>query len=409
MNINIALHTIIYIMVFLFPGVIARRSFLTGPFKYKSDNSNSFERIVWSMIFSVTILFVFSLFMNYLSDLNASANLIKFHLSFEKILGNFRLLHENKFPEIFDNKDNLKELAFVFIGLFGFSAAFGYILRHVTLILRLDRSLIFLKFLNKWEHATISNKRNNSQHKNTDFYTTKVDIKTTEGELFTGRYHDAILDKDGNLYAITMFETYIFKILDPNNDKETIKKIRLKFKSDPNNYKLHVSDSLRFCYKKRVQGDIFTIFQKNIENISITYLSISNFFEKNKKKVSVVINLLTLTSFVVCIGNIFWDFNILSFSTASKRIAFSLTFLFSFLMILTKVGYYFEGEKNDDQLSLLQFIILQFIFIILFLFYLDILNISITSIITFVLFVLLIGIAKPNKDKSGKDKKEETS
>src|SRR5690606_13303648 len=127
------------------------------------------------------------------------------------------------------------------------------------------------RFQNNWDYLTISNRQNNTNHSLGDIYSTKVDIKTKYNQLFTGKLHEILFDKEGKMEAIAIQETYKFYKLNPEKDSEKIKSLK-NIVNKTYNFIIHIDTPSSFVYKKRVKGEIFTILNSEIENISITYL-----------------------------------------------------------------------------------------------------------------------------------------
>ena len=94
MNINIAFSTIIYIMVFLFPGILFRRAFFSGDFNKQFESGNAFERILWNMLVSMIMLVMHSLSIQTYNSI--FYNVIDFGLKNEDIADTFICLYENK-------------------------------------------------------------------------------------------------------------------------------------------------------------------------------------------------------------------------------------------------------------------------------------------------------------------------
>src|SRR5690606_39150016 len=110
--------------------------------------------------------------------------------------------------------------------IYFFSILFGYFLNRIIFYLGLEKRFSILKFQNNWQYLTNSNKQNNSKHSIGDIYYTKVDVKTADKDLFTGKLHVILYDKDSKIEAITIQDAYKFYRLKVNEDQEKIKAIK---------------------------------------------------------------------------------------------------------------------------------------------------------------------------------------
>ncbi len=155
MNINITFNTIIYIMVFLFPGILFRRAFFSGKFNKHFDSGNSFERILWSVLFSIICTFLFSLFINLVNYYSENSLNYLLKLKTQDILNNFVLVYENKFPSILKNTKSLSEVFYILASLYIFSTLLGYFLHKIIFIFGFEKKFSIFKFQNSWDYLTI--------------------------------------------------------------------------------------------------------------------------------------------------------------------------------------------------------------------------------------------------------------
>ena len=68
MEFNIALNTIVYITIFIFPGIIFRKFYYIREYSKEFDKGNLFERFVGTIFASVIILCISFLGYNFIID-----------------------------------------------------------------------------------------------------------------------------------------------------------------------------------------------------------------------------------------------------------------------------------------------------------------------------------------------------
>lgn len=334
MNINIAFNTIIYIMVFLFPGILFRRAFFSGKFKRHFDSGNSFERILWGILLSIVCI---SLFITCIILLRQySPDTVHSYLTFssQTIIDNFVNIYNNKFPDILRNKSQILEASYLLASIYVFSLVLGFSSHAIIFILGLEKTKAFLQFQNTWHYLTVSNSQNNNKHKIGDIYYTRVDIKTSEGQLFTGELHDIILDKEGKIDAVAMRETYKFISLNKLNDAAKINELQSQINSDNLSLIMHLETSLEFIFKKRIKGHVFTIFNDHIENISITFVKISHIGQRFQKLLKIILSLMIYLIVLFSITYMFWDLQIFAFNSTIRRVVFCITIPINFLLLV---------------------------------------------------------------------------
>jgi hypothetical protein len=338
-------------MVFLFPGILFRRTFFSGKFHRHFSSGNVFERILWGILLSLVAIVCFSFFVFYFKGSKILP--IQFNIGFtsKEVIDTFTNLYENRFPDNFKRPDFLaKAIKFLF-SLYAFSALIGFLMNRVIFYLGLEKKFNFLSFQNSWEHLFNSNQRNNSSHSIRDIYSTKVDIKTKGEQLFTGTLHEVIFDKDGKVEAFAIQEAYKYFTLEKGKDDGKIMEISAMASGDDPNVIVHSRTNSQFIYRRRVKGNIFTISNGEIENVSITYIKVSDFLSKFKKYISIFVSLLLLFITVFSIAYAIWDFGIIDFSTPYRRVGFAiLTPFFSTLVMLFVFSLFnFSALKKDKK------------------------------------------------------------
>lgn len=337
-------------MVFLFPGILFRRAFFSGKFKKHFDSGNSFERILWGILFSIVCISLFLFCIFQLKEY--SPNTVNHYLTIKSqtVIENFEKIYKNEFPSILSQKGSILEASYLLASIYIFSLALGFLAHKLIFILGLHKTKVFLQFQNNWHYLTVSNSQNNEKHKIGDIYYTRVDIKTCEKELFTGELNDIILDKDGKIDAVAISETYKFISLNKIDDEAKINELRSQLRNDNLLLVIHHETPYECVFKKRIKGHIFTVFNDHIENISITYIKISHFGQRFQKILKIIVSLLILSISLFALVYAFWDFHFYDFISTFRRVLFCIiipsNFLLLMLLVISAASY---GKKKRDK------------------------------------------------------------
>lgn len=330
MIVNIALNTIIYIMVFLFPGIIFRRTFFSGKFRNNFDSGSNFERLLWSILVSVACISVFCFFAISIDGLTHDYLSGLVHITERDILCVFEEIYSNQYPETFRTKESLFNVFFVFFFLYTFSGFLGWLIKQIVFVFKLEKSVSFLKFENQWDYLAVSNKVNNPLHKFGDRTITEVDVKTEE-DLFTGKFHQFLLDKDGKVESIVLKETYKFVTLDRKVDRVKISEMEAKLNENTGYILSHSNTGSTCVYKKQIRGQLFSIEMKQVKNISMSYITVSNIMDRIQVISNTLLTIILGLSGLFAIAYSIWDFGFISFESTGRRIVFCI---FSFITMI---------------------------------------------------------------------------
>lgn len=396
-------------MVFLFPGVLFRRAFFSGKFKNHFDAGNPFERLLWNILFSVLSITSFSaiiILFNIYSPFK-----FEFELKTEQILDTFICIYENKFPTAFSSVEYISNSVKLLFSLYSYSILIGYFLNKFIFYLSLEKRFSILKFQNNWDYLTNSNKQNNSSHSIGDLYYTKVDVKASNQELFTGKLHDILYDKEGRIEAITIQEAYKFYKCKINKHKDKIDDIKRIATEDDPYIIIHSETNSDFVYRKRIKGNLFTIFNNDIENISITYIKISDFYEKFQKNLKKAFSISLLVISILSISYAIWDFQLFEFKNYARRIAFCiispLVFALSILLLSTLFNIKLlkaEFKKYINEVK--DTIVILIVFLIPYLYVFNVLRTLYIGLIFLVYFMLCGALLSNKKEEKEKNQLE---
>lgn len=377
-------------MVFLFPGILFRRAFFSGEFNKHFESGNAFERLLWNMLTSILMLVLFCFIINTCN--NSFIIKIEFGLKINDITDTFICIYENKLPTLFLSEIRITETIKLLLVIYSFCVITGYFANRMIFYLGLEKRFSIFKFQNSWNYLTNSNKQNNISHSFKDIYYTKVDIKTKNEELFTGKLHVISYDKESKIEAITLQEAYKFYKLSTKDDSRKIKEIRKAISDNDPHIILHAVSKNNFIYRKRIKGDLFTIFNNDLENISITYIKISNFYEKFQNSLKKLFSISFLILSIVSISYTIWDFQLFEFENYVRRIIFCfISPLVYGIFILFLISLFDLKKLKQEPKKYLNEIKDAFIILVLFLIpYLYVFNILKTKYIVIILFTYLL-------------------
>jgi len=383
-------------MVFLFPGILFRRAFFSGDFNKHFESGNTFERLLWNMLASIMMLVAFcaSVFSyNKISSLK-----IIFELKMEDITDAFTCIYENKLPTIFISEDGIINTLSLLFSIYLFSGFIGVFLNRIIFYFGLEKRYSIFQFQNSWQYITSSNRLNNSKHNTGDIFYTKIDVKTKTDELFTGKLHLISYDKEGKIEAITIQDAYKFYKLKKAEETSKIDEIKQSINENEPHLLIHSETPNTFVYRKRIKGDLFTIFNNELENISITYIKISNVFRKFQKILRIIISTLLLVVTIFSLMYAIWDFHIIAFANYAKRLVFCITsplllmFLVAFLIAIfdnknlnENRAKYFGQVKDTFMLIILFCLPLLYVFTNLALGYIVLISVAYTIVMGFLL------------------------
>lgn len=294
MEINIALNTIIYIMIFIFPGIIFRKFYYTREYSKEFDKGNLFERTLITILLSVIILTFSRLIFTLFSELSGYDPLP--HISYNTI----RLLHNtiissNELPNPNDFK-NLEKIVLDFfrmiIGIYLLSAMFGFAAYIINRSKFIKYSGIF-KYKNYWQDIINGTYIESPNDKYTLGYTqADVLVATDEGsKLYTGTVDNYYLCHNTNqLQTIVLKDVKRYKKID--NKTITIK----------------------------IPGHNFTVEKDRILNLNFTYIFVLKDRQKHIKTTKSVINFISIIFyFYATIVAIFFNSDINKYLTTLPR------------------------------------------------------------------------------------------
>lgn len=313
MEFNLALNTIIYIIIFIVPGFLFRSFFYRNEFYKEFYFGNLFERFIWTLFFSVLMLIPCYITIKFFLwcgiDLLPQID----YETIKKIHDSMRQQSDITLPDkatFFTKSGSI----FTFITiLWGQSMLLGYILHNIAVAFNYN-------FYNYW-YALLKGKKNPIP-KNFKYSYTQVDILTHNNALYQGMYKKHYLSKS-------------------DNDLETIflEKVRKKEKGGS---------------FKAIPGHNFCVHKGDINNINLSYIYIKK-DEKQRKLVryfiGIIIYLITFLAFFFII----YTNQITALKTFHQKILFFFS-IFGILSILANTLLSFKKPTKESVYIFLSFI-----------------------------------------------------
>ncbi|TXK78675.1 hypothetical protein [Mesonia sp. K4-1] len=274
MELNIALNTIIYLMIFLFPGLIARKFYFSSVHSKQFSQGNLFERFLWTMLTSLLMLGLVSLLF-FISNTILDLPLLD-SLSYQTIKETFNTLSSNQLPEQGEIEDTYGDFFIFIFALYLFSAIFGGLAYLFN-----AKAIKLFKYNNYWEKI-FNGTYKEKPEENLVFGYAEADVLIDTNEktkLYSGKVTDYFLSQENNqLETIVLTEVYRYKIINDINGEYI--------------------DTL----KKEIPGHNFCLNHDKILNINFTYVyqekSKNRFYKNFGLGINILFYILTIILFL---------------------------------------------------------------------------------------------------------------
>lgn len=362
MGFNLALNTIIYIMVFLFPGVIFRRTFFSGEIQSKHDAGAPIEKILWSMLWSLICIFLFYKFIYTINVLTPSNIQI---ISHNDVINNLIEINDNKHPSIVDQHFLLNLAAKTLIYLLAFSTILGITLNLIVCNIGLVKAFNFLKHQSYWDALSTSKKKYNNLHAIFGKHTTYLKIKLESGKVISGIFKKFFFDKDNKLETIVIKDAIEIEYVNKLENLEKYEKL-VWLAENPIIDNYTISDQMPNCIECSIyhSGSILAIPNSKIQNIDIAYIKITSGAERIKSFMEATINTILILNTLFLILYSIWDFKLLPIDDHGKRIIFCIITIFNQIPIAsTLIDITVKNKVIDKYFFKLSFVDLSFVFV----------------------------------------------
>lgn len=268
---NLALNSIFYILIFIFPGLLFRKFYFSGDFTKQFNQGNLMERLLWTLFFSALIITLSVLGFTFIEK---HTNVkIQQYVSYENVKKLFETLSVNKLPEKDDvDKYFYKNYIYLILLIYFISCLIGFVAYKLIRLTNIDSYFPAFRFKNYWHYLIKSKKINGKKNSRNKYLYTNADVLIEckeKTELYSGYVQNYFIDPLSNkLNCIILKDAYKFVSIE--NDKN--KDIEESIKKQENIYEIHRVYSDKTVYKKYIPGDILTLFDSRIININLTYV-----------------------------------------------------------------------------------------------------------------------------------------
>ena len=372
MEFNIALNTIVYLMIFLFPGIIFRKFLFIREYSKEFDKGNLFERFIWTILTSIGILIVtFSIFLILKNILNLD---LLTSISYKTIWNTFNDLSNNKLPNPNEklplkDRDVYKHFFFLMVSIYFLSAILGMISYWITRT-TFVKSIGILKYLNYWQDLVKGTFISNNDDTLTYAYTT-ADVLTEQNDttkLYSGRVINYYLDIQTNqLQTIVLSDTKRYKRLNDGS------------------YEI-----------KNIPGHNFIIEKERILNINFTYIYESKDENKVYKWIYRIVNIIFTLLFIGVISTMFFSNIYIYTSTFLRKSAFVICGVLLILLLNNIVKKVLSGQWSTFKATNLYYLIF---FLIPYIWLFNFLNWYWVLSIEFGVLILISALLPENQTK----------
>ncbi len=319
MEFEIALNTIVYLMLFLFPGILFRKFYYTAAHTKQFDQGNLFERFLWTMFSSVFMLILVIIVFFFVRTVLKLPLLES--LSYDNIKKVFESLGNNQLPSAVDIQKTYFDF-FIFVSaLYILSIIAGFIVYFLN-----SRIFKIFKYNNYWESIIKGSYKDKKFDPDRIYGYTSADILVETNEnpkLYSGKVVDYYLSSENN-----KLETLILK------DVRRWKKI------------YDEKGILKTSVARKVPGDNFCIDTTKAINLNLTYVSL----EKNKldlrRRLALFLDILIwiflLGQFVILYLDVDW----VVLASIPRRIVFFILNIFNLLTIYAYTRDFILNKKT---------------------------------------------------------------
>lgn len=321
MNYNIALSSFVYILIFIFPGVLFRKFYYIGPFTKQFNTGNLFERFIITMFLSVISVTLSGLLIILLRDIFEIPFLSS--ISYTTVFNVLNSLKDNKLPEPKTFKETYKDFLILLLLLFSLSSILGSFCYMIVTSLKLDRITNVFKFNDKW-HYHVKGK-NNTRIKTEKYLYTEVNVLVQDGNsdktMYSGYLNDYTIDENNSIKSVLLEDTKRYsynKLRNINGNRE-----------------------------RAIRGTLMYIACESVMNINFTHI-----FEPRIKKTwkerfyllsKIIFGLLYLSTFILFwIDNVIWHFA----SFWQKSVFIIFTIFFELLIFNGVKDFILDKEKR---------------------------------------------------------------
>ncbi len=331
MDFNLALNTIVYLMIFIFPGILFRKFLFIREYSKEFDKGNLFERFIWILFTSIAMLASVSVLFYIL--INVFDYKLLSYISYSTVRDTFIELSDNKLPDPnkkgFDIKKVYFDFALLMFTVYFFSIIFGTVAYFITKS-KFIKGTGLLKYLNYYEDIVKGSSEIRPEDTLTYGYTI-ADVLVDTGEcskLYSGRVKNYYLASDSN-----QFQTIVLCEV-------------IRYKKDGDR-----------TITVEIPGHNFLIEKDRILNINFTYVYESKSTNISYKRQNAFINFISTIAFFLVISLLFVSGINIYFSTVLRKIVF-VSFALSTIVLINNylkliLSRQWSQLKRDDVFNII--------------------------------------------------------
>lgn len=240
------------IFIILFPGILFRKGYTSGPYSKKTPGKPFFDELLQSLMPALLLQLTFFLLAENLFSTN-----IRLDTLYKLLIGNYTDISADEFILI---KGSISRFLLYNVLILGFSYGLGTLVRYLITTWKLDLTVPMFRFKNEWYYV-LSGKYLDfpsvpGEAAEIELVFVDVLVETKESTvLYCGVLDDFILSKEQDLERIYLSNVYRRKLSDD------VKGERPDSKSADDRY-------------YEMPGDLFVIPFAQIKNINIAYYAI---------------------------------------------------------------------------------------------------------------------------------------
>ncbi len=301
MPFSFALNTIVYVMIFLFPGIIFRKFLFYGKDAKQFDSGNLLERFLWILLSSIFTIIVSSFLFFFIG------NILEFKLldsiSYSSVRDILVPLSDNKFPSEEIISENYIDFSILILAIYVLSFALGIIFR------KLNNLFGFIPYKNYWHKVLENNKKyKNSQDLEFGYVQADVLVETNKDTvLYSGRVEDYYLKEDYNLQTIVLSGVVRYKKSINDQGKEEVKIKNVPGNHFAINYERVVNLNFNYIYNKKQQRKHFIIALNIIQIFSLSVIILFPFTDGSLNYTPTVIRKITFIFCGLMVGSVIFD------------------------------------------------------------------------------------------------------
>lgn len=376
MELPLALNSLLYIIIFLFPGILFRKFYFRGEFSKQFHQGNLFERFLWTLLYSFIVIILSSFIIGGFGKIFNTS--IFNSVEYDKVKTVLETINNNGIP-LKEDLLLVYKSSFIYLSLLlMLSMAMGFLSHTVVYFLRLDIRYSPFRYRNNWHYIIRGNFKKTLDNEYI-YFSTDVEVLTE-------------IDGQEVVYSGNLDNYYIDHT---TNKLETI--ILSDVKKHYDDYKTNYS----------LNSHTLAISKENIKNLSFKYFYINNvlhpLYQKYRKIIGYVLfRFIIVPSFIAflyssSIHSLF-KFN---YVKAASFLLFSWIFLIILVRIILDLIRYQAPKTSIRNICLLAAPVP------LVLWSLSFLQISIAVFLMLIvlLFTSIISIGEDAEDKEGEGKK----